>query len=612
MTKTLNGALPIMARYFCDDVGVEVVHGAYWPCTKNNKIYLPIFDEDEADVVKLALGFTGHESAHIKYSDQDVYDMAAQEPPFVVKFMNALEDIRIEDLMMKAHYIVRDWLAVAVRKVLSGPVSSDLSEAELLHNTCLIVGRARLLNQPLAAEADVYDEMLRKTFGPGRSIKILALLGQVTAQPNTMAVYHLAHRMLDVLDEEEPEEESQDDSQEQSGASGQPDQNQQPGEGSGGDEGDEEGDSDAGGQQASGDQGDQKQSGSQQSLQGDDESGDQSQGSAGDESEGAGNGAKQGEDEQGTEGSKQSLKEKVLSATKAECDEIKSDLGDALVGLLKDKIDTSGQARSAAVLKQAVGSSYLGPQTVANGRASSSGLRQVLLGLMQGTQNVRPVPRRTGRSIDASRLARVPVGEFRIFRKTDPVQRVNAAFQILLDASSSMGGNGAGLKPIRIAEEATVALLAALEGIPGVSTGAMVFPRTGPDGGDSVGVLKRHNQSFNHAVLEQRFGITESGSTPLAEAIWPAAGDVLAAKGQRKVLVIVTDGDPDNQTQAKGMVERCRATGIEVFCIGFGSIREPVMNTVFGEGNWKFLTELGAMRDALSQLVKNVLTNQAA
>lgn len=606
MSNSLNGALPIMARYFCDDIGVEVIHGAKWPHTRNRKIYLPNLVEEEG-VVTLGLAFTSHESAHIKYSDPAVYDMAGNEPPFVGRFMNALEDIRIEKRMMADHCVARPWLSYSAVKVLGGPVTGGQSEAAVLHNACLLMGRALHLNQPLHTEAEAYRTMLRETFGPGRSVKVLALLSKVAGQPDTMAIYHLTHQILDVLDEEEPDEDPQDDSGDQSGSGGQQNQNQQPGNGPEGD--DDDGDPGQGsGATKPGDDDQVPGSGGDQST---DPNGDPQESPSGEgvkQNSDSGNSSGNGGDSDGSH----SLKEKILSTSKAECDELKSDLGDGIASLLKDKIDRS-VARPAPLLKQAGGSDFLGPQTVAKGRAASAGLKQVLLGLMQGAQQARPVPRRTGKSVDATRLARVPVGEVRVFRRTDPVQRVNAAFEILLDASSSMGTAGAdGIKPLRHAEEATCALLSALDGIQGVTTGAMVFPRSGPEGSDSVGVLKRHDQSFNQAVNEKRFGLTDTGCTPLAEAIWPAAGDLLAAKGQRKVLVLITDGEPDNQDQAKTMIDRCRKSGIEVFCIGFGSISASSMNTVFGTGNWKYLEHVGLMRDALSQLVKNVLTNKAA
>ncbi|SCZ48940.1 von Willebrand factor type A domain-containing protein [Pseudomonas oryzihabitans] len=178
----------------------------------------------------------------------------------------------------------------------------------------------------------------------------------------------------------------------------------------------------------------------------------------------------------------------------------------------------------------------------------------------------------------------------------------------MLDGSGSMGVKTGGRKPIQVAEEACFAMLTALEGIAGVTSGAMVFPR-----GDweQVGVLKRHGQNLASAVAEQRFGLTASGGTPLASAIWPAAGDLLRAKGQRKVLIISTDGDPRNVTDVIDMVARCRASGIEVFAIAYGEAKATKLQLMFGTGHWQLLDDLGQLRSALQALVQRVLTQAA-
>lgn len=610
MLNSLKNALPIVARYFADDLGVQIIWGADHAHTWGKNIYLPNLKE-EPGVEQLALGYTCHESAHQMHTTQAVYEEASKEPPFVVKFLNVLEDVRIEGLMMISHPATRDWLSHTVKMVLGGNVRSDgLTPAQLLHNSALLLGRARLLNQPLHHEADAIAKVMRDEFGPGRSTKILALLSKIPSCANTQAVHHLAHQIIDVLDEVEPEDSTppgEDDSNDSDDSGNQ----EQPSNGSD----DDSDDSQDGGQDDAGGDADSDQDQAGKDGQGGDQESDsssdgkESPSQKGGDDAGAGAGAASDSDAGAADGS---LKQKVLSASQAECDELVSDLGDAVAKVLDRKAAPGSTCSPASVIRNSVGSEILGHETFQNGRSASVGLKQVLMGLIQGSRNCRPSARRTGKSIDGSRLARVPVGESRIFRRTEPVQRVNAAFQILLDASGSMGVSLDGAKkPMRIAEESVCALLCALEGIQGVTTGAMVFPRTGP-GGDSVGVLKRHNQSLQHSLRENRFGVVESGGTPLAEALWPAAGDVLAAKGDRKVLVVITDGEPNEPDAAKAMIDRCRAAGIEVFAIAFGRINTSTLESVFGTQNWKFISDLNLLRSALDQLVRSVLTQTAA
>ncbi len=45
---------------------------------------------------------------------------------------------------------------------------------------------------------------------------------------------------------------------------------------------------------------------------------------------------------------------------------------------------------------------------------------------------------------------------------------------------------------------------------------------------------------------------------------------MLATKEERKVIIVVTDGDPDSRSAAQAIIERCKASGIELIGIGIG------------------------------------------
>ncbi|NWC83840.1 VWA domain-containing protein [Pseudomonas putida] len=588
MKNSLKQALPIVARYYCNNLGMRIEFGGGGAYHTPGLIGLPDLD-DSLESTVMALGYIAHESAHEKFTDGLIVDhLPKDHPPFVKSLVNALEDIRIEGLMFKQHPATVSDLSVVARKVLGGVSGqSGVHCAAVLHNACLIVGRARLLGQPLQAEAQALVEAMKEHFGPGRTTKVFALLSKLPSLPGTKETADLGYAILDVLDEEEPEEGAPDP---QGGTGGQ--QDTSAGTPDSGDQGTPSDDGRSDGDASSSDSGDQ-------SADKQDPAPSQS---------GTGNGADAsgGAKSDAGDGSAQSLKQQVLSAGADVLDGLVSDLGDEIAARLGDLKSNTGRATPASVVDAPLGSGMLGKDVVSAGQAASTGLRQVLMGLIQGTQNNRVETRRQGRSIDAKRLAQVRVGETRIFRKQEPVQSVNAAFEILLDGSISMANGDC----MQRAEEATVAVLSALETVPHVTTGAMVFPRM-VNHRVSVGVLKRHNQPLRVAIAENRFGMVAEGGTPLAEAIWPAAGDLLHAKGERKVMMVVTDGDPNNADEARHMVERCVASGIEVFAIAFGQINTSKLNAVYDK-NWKFLASVNELRNALYEVVRNVLTNKAA
>lgn len=50
-------------------------------------------------------------------------------------------------------------------------------------------------------------------------------------------------------------------------------------------------------------------------------------------------------------------------------------------------------------------------------------------------------------------------------------------------------------------------------------------------------------------------------------------------------MIVITDGDPDHADLARNMVDRCRASGIEVFAIAFGSAKHQKASGCFGDNH---------------------------
>jgi cobalamin biosynthesis protein CobT len=50
--------------------------------------------------------------------------------------------------------------------------------------------------------------------------------------------------------------------------------------------------------------------------------------------------------------------------------------------------------------------------------------------------------------------------------------------------------------------------------------------------------------------------------------MWFAASSLLACKEERKILIVLTDGAPDDPASALEALARCRASGIEDIGIG--------------------------------------------
>ncbi|WP_201096251.1 VWA domain-containing protein [Thiocystis minor] len=58
------------------------------------------------------------------------------------------------------------------------------------------------------------------------------------------------------------------------------------------------------------------------------------------------------------------------------------------------------------------------------------------------------------------------------------------------------------------------------------------------------------------------------GGTPLTQALWYAAADLLQRQERKRVILVMTDGKPDDVIGATNIIEQCQATGIEIAGIG--------------------------------------------
>ena len=56
----------------------------------------------------------------------------------------------------------------------------------------------------------------------------------------------------------------------------------------------------------------------------------------------------------------------------------------------------------------------------------------------------------------------------------------------------------------------------------------------------------------------------------MTEAIWFAAASLLRCRESRKVMMVMTDGQPNDQLSTLEILQRCRDSGIETVGVGLG------------------------------------------
>lgn len=199
-------------------------------------------------------------------------------------------------------------------------------------------------------------------------------------------------------------------------------------------------------------------------------------------------------------------------------------------------------------------------------RRASRALRTRLHGLLQAkvTRNVRLG--RQGR-LDARELHRLAVNDGRVFRRRDEVSGINTAVHLLVDCSGSMR------RRIKLTSQVCHTLATALDVIPGINVGVTAFPAGTPaTGGNSNPTGPTVFPVLEHGKrMHGRFQLIASGQTPLGEALWWVLQRMQPMPQSRKVILILTDGEPDSMGLANAAIADAKRFGFEVLGLGLDS-----------------------------------------
>jgi cobalamin biosynthesis protein CobT len=258
----------------------------------------------------------------------------------------------------------------------------------------------------------------------------------------------------------------------------------------------------------------------------------------------------------------------VLTAGAGDCD---GDLFAEVGKLLGTEADASNAIRL-PLAEDYAGNALAGLRLLARVQAESAKLSARLQGLVQASRMDRPRPVRSGRRLDPKRLHRVAVADARIFARRAHRIAPNTAVHLLVDLSGSMHatvhrGDGSPTTRASSALESALALALALDGIPGVTVATTAFP--GQAGtADRVTRMVRHGQAPR--ACAGAFVQAARGGTPMAQALWYAAADLLACREERRMLMVLTDGEPDDTPEALRLLGLCRQAGIEAVGVGIG------------------------------------------
>ena len=515
MNHPLKNALPIVAAAYGEKFGVKVLIQGQDAFTDGERIVIPTANPDDPHYQQIAWGYLAHEAAHIRHTNFDMVQKASSKP-IRKALLNIIEDVRIENELAKDYPGTRRSISQVIEYMVDTQqmcVPEQLEPASNLQAWLLFRLRCHFLGQKaLTPLYQAVDERVRQLFPAAAMSRLSAMLTAVPSLASTGEVLKLVDAIVAMLEEESrpPQDES---------------------------------DADSGndiGQDASNDSNNSSDS---QTLETD--------------SSATGDAAETGDSDNSAQA------DNLRQALEASAAQFEPDTFAQVAEVLSEQAE-GHQGVTPLSLPQAE-QAMLGDEAILTLSASESAqIRARLRGMVQSSQDNRNHAKRHGLRVATHRLAALQAGESRLFIQRQPRIAPNAAVHLLVDISGSMGkpiGEG-NRKYFHVANEAALALAMALEGIPGVVPAVSYFPGIHQE--VSIALLPKQSVRHRAACFDQK----PRGCTPMAQAMWFAANSLLAQKQKRKLMIVLTDGDPDDWAATHDIVDRCRRSSFELLGIG--------------------------------------------
>lgn len=527
-TKDIGQALPLVASMLGDKLGVKVQTRAYdTACTDGDTIYIPPLPMDgEEEMLGLINGYIDHEAAHIRFTDFQAMK-AANLSPTGFFIWNAIEDWRIEHELVKRYPGCRrhfDWLIRHMFMEQGAGKDGEMPSFPVLNYILLTL---RSWDVPdLVAQCDQYAAVISDLWGSLRE-DLDAILGNIPEHcRNTNDSISFTHRILYLLEQKSMEEQSASKHNESAQHSDSKDNASR-----------------------------RKQEAAHPSVgnhQTDPPTTHSSTISTDSTNPSSSNSTSAIPDPDKPQG--ENLLKQCLEAT---ADELPENLDEKLSAQLTANANTTNVMRLAVV--STTQTTPLPDALLKETQAASRAMGMKLQALLQAQTLKRNTPGRRGR-IDGHHLYRLSTANPRIFLQPNHVKDTDTAVHILLDSSASMSSD------MELATAACYAVATALTRIPGINLGITAFP--GQQTADllpTVFPLKRHGERLRPTSVQA------SGSTPLAEALCWVATQMAPLQEKRKLILLITDGEPDDYILATQTIRRLRASNFEIEGIGIQS-----------------------------------------
>jgi len=232
----------------------------------------------------------------------------------------------------------------------------------------------------------------------------------------------------------------------------------------------------------------------------------------------------------------------------------------------------------------------LSSENIQNIQRATASLKARLHSLFQA-KTLTHCLRSTHGKINTSRLHALSVQDTKVFLKQGVHKQTDTAIHILLDNSSSMTSSA------ELVSCTGYAIVSALQGMKGITAAVSAFPARFRG---IIPIVKMGER------LHRRFMLNPVGNTPMTEALWYTITNIVQRPEPRKIILIVTDGEPDNLDTTKKTIAYAEKIGIEVLGIGIGS---PCIVSLLPHTSTR-ITRVEDLPQAMFTLLQHQLLNQ--
>jgi hypothetical protein len=523
MSAVMRGAVPVVCNMLAGTLGVKVVWGDFHTASTDGKVVkLPNLPLEGKDVGRWVYGYVAHEAGHIRETD---FRMWPGHDPMLKDIANILEDPRIERVMCVRYPGVRAWLADLTDALLGagklGIIDADDPPARQVRKWLMYCTGYEMMGydclQQMAAQQ---SRLMAQIFAPDQFAELLAGVQDAQTARSTAEVIAAAARIVKVLKEADPPREEP--SPDEAGDEGEQQSRQQPARSEGV---------------------------AVQDVQGDNVA-------------------------VATPEQLRGLRAALATvAHPGQWGVDPTDKGGMVEEHLADVIDEARRAACHGGRHVRMPAVFVdrarvdGCAAIASIRRESTAIRARLEELVQDATATLHSPARAGRRLLRDAGVRMMCGNLRAFDRRSGGLDVDAAVHLLQDVSTSMRLR------LGAANAATTALCVSFADIEGVDTAVSAFPYPVPTLGgvdhEGVRLLKAFDEDYRDAA-GRIASLQVNGDTPLANALLHSHQLLLERRRERRIALVVTDGQPDSVDEALQVVRAGRLAGIEHFGIGIG------------------------------------------